>query len=86
LGGIAAKPGVVDGRIAPRDYLCMTLRFDHDLIDGAPAARFVSRLRELIEGAYGLGQEDVERPTGSTGAVASAAHPVYGPSPCSPIQ
>jgi pyruvate/2-oxoglutarate dehydrogenase complex dihydrolipoamide acyltransferase (E2) component len=54
LGGIAEKPGVVEGRIAIREYLCMTLSFDHDVIDGAPAARFVSRLRELIESGYGL--------------------------------
>jgi pyruvate/2-oxoglutarate dehydrogenase complex dihydrolipoamide acyltransferase (E2) component len=65
LGGIAEKPGVVDGRIAIREYLCMTLSFDHDLIDGAPAARFVSRLRELIEGAYGLGKAEESVPGGA---------------------
>lgn len=57
VGGIARKPGVVgdgEGRIAIREYLCLTLSFDHDVVDGAPAARFVSRLRELIEGAYDL--------------------------------
>ncbi len=54
VGGIAEKPGVVDGRIVIREYLCLTLSFDHDVIDGAPAARFVSRLRELIESGYGL--------------------------------
>jgi hypothetical protein len=54
LGGIATKPGVVDGRIEPREYLHVTLSFDHDIIDGAPAARFGSRLKGLIEGAYGL--------------------------------
>lgn len=56
LGGIAEKPGVVDGRIAIREYLYVTLSFDHDVIDGAPAARFVLRLRELIESGYGLGE------------------------------
>lgn len=54
LGGIAQKPGVVDGRIEIRDYLCMTLSVDHDIIDGAPAARFIQRLKELIESGYGL--------------------------------
>jgi hypothetical protein len=38
LGGIASKPSVVDGQIAIREYLCMTLSFDHTIIDGAPAA------------------------------------------------
>jgi pyruvate/2-oxoglutarate dehydrogenase complex dihydrolipoamide acyltransferase (E2) component len=54
LGGIATKPGVVNGRIAIREYLCMTISFDHDIVDGAPAARFVQELKELIECGYGL--------------------------------
>lgn len=54
LGGIAEKPGVADGQIAIREYLDVTLSFDHDIIDGAPAARFVSRFRDLIESGYSL--------------------------------
>jgi pyruvate/2-oxoglutarate dehydrogenase complex dihydrolipoamide acyltransferase (E2) component len=27
---------------------------DHDIIDGAPAARFVSRLKALLEAGFGL--------------------------------
>lgn len=54
LGGIAEKPGVADGRIEIREYLCMTLLFDHDVVDGAPAARFAQRLKELVETGYGL--------------------------------
>jgi pyruvate/2-oxoglutarate dehydrogenase complex dihydrolipoamide acyltransferase (E2) component len=49
LGGIAEKPGVVDGRIEIREYLSVTVSFDHDIVDGAPAARFIQRLKELIE-------------------------------------
>ena len=54
LGGIAEKPGVIEGRIEIREYLCLTLSFDHDVIDGAPAARFTQRFKELIESCYGL--------------------------------
>lgn len=54
LGGIARKPGVVEERIEIRDYLDVTISLDHDLVDGAPAARFTQRLRELIESGYGL--------------------------------
>jgi len=54
VGGIAEKPGVVNGTIAIRDYLSLTISFDHDIIDGAPAARFAERLKELIESGYGL--------------------------------
>lgn len=54
IGGIAAKPGVVAGEIAIREYLCLTLSFDHDLIDGGPAARFIERFKEMIEQGVGL--------------------------------
>jgi pyruvate/2-oxoglutarate dehydrogenase complex dihydrolipoamide acyltransferase (E2) component len=54
LGGIAEKPGVVDGQITIREYLSMTISFDHDVVDGAPAARFTHRLKELIERGYDL--------------------------------
>jgi len=49
LGGIAEKPGVAQGQIQIREVLSLTLTFDHDVVDGAPAARFASRLKELIE-------------------------------------
>ena len=54
LGGIAEKPGVVDGRIEVREYLSVTVSFDHDVIDGAPAARFIERLRKLVEKGSGI--------------------------------
>ncbi len=49
VGGITAKPGVHEGQIAIRDYLNLTISFDHDIIDGAPATRFASILTETIE-------------------------------------
>src|SRR6266704_5865160 len=60
VGGIARKPGVVDERIEIREYLNMTINFDHDMIDGAPAARFVQQLIGLIESGYGLDDSTVE--------------------------
>ena len=54
VGGIAWKPAVVEGRIEPREILNLTVSFDHDIIDGGPATRFVKRLVELIESGYGL--------------------------------
>jgi pyruvate/2-oxoglutarate dehydrogenase complex dihydrolipoamide acyltransferase (E2) component len=54
VGGIGEKPALVNGHIAMRDYLSLTISFDHDIIDGAPAARFTERLKELIECGYGL--------------------------------
>jgi pyruvate/2-oxoglutarate dehydrogenase complex dihydrolipoamide acyltransferase (E2) component len=54
LGGIGEKPGVVDHRIEVRKFMSVTVSFDHDLIDGAPAARFMHRLKKLVEKGYGL--------------------------------
>jgi pyruvate/2-oxoglutarate dehydrogenase complex dihydrolipoamide acyltransferase (E2) component len=51
VGGIAQKPGVHEGQIEVREYLNLTLSFDHDIVDGAPAARFTRKLIELIETA-----------------------------------
>jgi pyruvate/2-oxoglutarate dehydrogenase complex dihydrolipoamide acyltransferase (E2) component len=57
VGGIAQKPAVLEGRIEPREILNLTVAFDHDVVDGAPAARFVRRLLELIESGYGLAED-----------------------------
>lgn len=54
LGGITEKVGVVRHQPAVREYMSVTISFDHDLVDGAPAARFVQRLKELVEGGHGL--------------------------------
>jgi pyruvate/2-oxoglutarate dehydrogenase complex dihydrolipoamide acyltransferase (E2) component len=44
----------VGGQIVPREFLHLTASFDHDVIDGAPAARFIQRFKELIESGCGL--------------------------------
>jgi pyruvate/2-oxoglutarate dehydrogenase complex dihydrolipoamide acyltransferase (E2) component len=54
VGGTARKPACVGDRIEPRELLSLTVMFDHDVVDGAPAARFVRRLVELIESSDGL--------------------------------
>ncbi len=56
VGGISQKPGWVDGRVEPREYLSITVSFDHDIVDGVPATRFASHFAELIECASGLGE------------------------------
>jgi hypothetical protein len=58
IGSTAWKPAVVEGRIEPRELLNLTVCFDHDVIDGAPAARFARRLIELTESGYGLPYPD----------------------------
>jgi hypothetical protein len=54
VGGIGRRPVLVDGRLEEHEYVCLTLSFDHDLIDGAPATRFAAELSRLIECGDGL--------------------------------
>lgn len=49
VGSIVERPVLVDGTLASREHLCLTLSFDHDIIDGAPAARFVKRFGEIMQ-------------------------------------
>ncbi|MHB8926579.1 MAG: 2-oxo acid dehydrogenase subunit E2 [Bacillota bacterium] len=52
IGSITKKPGAVDGEVRVKEYLSLTVTFNHDLVDGAPAARFADRLRQRIEGEH----------------------------------
>jgi pyruvate/2-oxoglutarate dehydrogenase complex dihydrolipoamide acyltransferase (E2) component len=54
VGGIVTKPRYVDGELQPRELLDLTISVDHEVVDGAPAARFARRLAELVEQADGL--------------------------------
>lgn len=54
VGGIGKKREDVDGQIVTREYLSLTVSFDHRMIDGAPAARFTQRFKELLVSGYGL--------------------------------
>ncbi|PKL17994.1 MAG: dehydrogenase [Spirochaetae bacterium HGW-Spirochaetae-5] len=54
IGSITEKPAIINQQIETRKFLQMTTLIDHDVIDGAPAARFVSRLQELIMNCYNL--------------------------------
>ena len=54
LGGIATRPRYLDGTLQPRAMLGVTISVDHDIVDGAPAARFARRLGELVSTADAL--------------------------------
>jgi len=49
VGRIVPKPVVKDGQIVVRHMWTLSLVFDHRLVDGAPAAKFLNHLCELIE-------------------------------------
>jgi pyruvate dehydrogenase E2 component (dihydrolipoamide acetyltransferase) len=50
IGRGVVKPVVKDGKIVPRTMLPITLSYDHRVVDGASAARFVTDLVKLLEG------------------------------------
>jgi pyruvate dehydrogenase E2 component (dihydrolipoamide acetyltransferase) len=49
VGAIVKKPVVVNEQIEIRPVMSLTLAFDHRLVDGAPAAKFLQRVKHLVE-------------------------------------
>lgn len=52
VGRIMAKPVVHEGEVVVRQTMALSLSFDHRVVDGGPAARFLQRVKELIEKPY----------------------------------
>lgn len=51
VGGISERSRIVDGHVEARTVLDLTVTIDHNVVDGAPAARFGAELRRRIEEA-----------------------------------
>ncbi|MGC8641593.1 MAG: dihydrolipoamide acetyltransferase family protein [Isosphaeraceae bacterium] len=49
MGRIVRQPSALERHVVLRDRLTLSLTFDHRIVDGAPAARFLQTLRGLIE-------------------------------------
>ena len=49
IGPMAPQPAVVDGELAARQMVRLSLTFDHRIVDGTPAARFLQRIVQLVE-------------------------------------
>jgi pyruvate dehydrogenase E2 component (dihydrolipoamide acetyltransferase) len=54
VGRIVARPVAVGGQVVLRDVVTLSLSFDHRLIDGAPAARFLQRVKQIVERPFAL--------------------------------
>ena len=50
IGSVEDRAVVRDGEIQIRPMMTIVLNFDHRIIDGAPAARFLQDVRRLMEG------------------------------------
>ncbi len=49
VGAIIDKAVVINGNVIPQKRIGLTLVFDHRLVDGAPAAVFLRKIKHLIE-------------------------------------
>jgi len=54
VGRIADRVVPVDGQVAIRPMMVMTLSLDHRVVDGARAAQFLDNLANLIVDPLGL--------------------------------
>ena len=52
VGKICEKPVVENGRIAIRLISTLSLTYDHRIIDGAPAAQFLQRVKLILENPF----------------------------------
>lgn len=52
IGRVKAKPAVHNGEIAIRSMMFLNLTFDHQVVDGAPAAEFLQTVVRYLENPY----------------------------------
>jgi len=52
VGSVTQKPVVRNNAVAAREMINITAMFNHDAVDGAPAARSINRMRKCIEHEY----------------------------------
>lgn len=58
VGRIQRKPVLNGNEIIPGHLITLSLSFDHRLVDGGPAARFLQRISEIIENPMCLKEEE----------------------------
>jgi pyruvate/2-oxoglutarate dehydrogenase complex dihydrolipoamide acyltransferase (E2) component len=75
IGGRYERVAWADGRPEPRQTLNVTLTVDHDIVDGAPAARFGQTLMLLIEEGAGLDDAFAAQAAGLSGSQPAADAP-----------
>ncbi|MBI5545634.1 MAG: 2-oxo acid dehydrogenase subunit E2 [Deltaproteobacteria bacterium] len=61
VGGIAPRPPTVAGESEPREVLFLTVSANHDMVDGAPLARFARDFTRRLESAEGLADSIAQR-------------------------
>lgn len=64
VGSIIDRVVKVNGQFESREHLCLTVSFDHDIVDGAPAARFMGEYLEELRDGNAI-REVIDRMEGS---------------------
>ena len=54
VGRIQKKPVIINDEVAVRSMMSVSLSFDHRIIDGAPAAAFLTDLKDVLENPFKL--------------------------------
>ena len=57
VGSISQKVVEIEGQFVSREHLCLTASFDHSIVDGAPASRFMNQFVETIKSGEILQKE-----------------------------
>ena len=52
VGRIISKPAVYHDQVVPRKMMALSLTFDHRVVDGGPASRFLNQVRQYVEQPY----------------------------------
>jgi len=55
VGRVVEKTLVVDGNVKIKPVMTLSLSYDHRIVDGVPAAQFLSRVKEFVEDPEMLG-------------------------------
>jgi pyruvate dehydrogenase E2 component (dihydrolipoamide acetyltransferase) len=54
VGRIQDKPVAINGLLEIRPMMTLSLSFDHRAMDGAPAAAFLTELKQILESPFEL--------------------------------
>ncbi len=57
VGKTTEKPVVIDREMRIRPMVCLSLSYDHRIVDGAPAAKFLQKVKQILESEL----EDVQQ-------------------------
>ncbi|MDH5783849.1 MAG: 2-oxo acid dehydrogenase subunit E2, partial [Candidatus Bathyarchaeota archaeon] len=49
VGKVIEKPVIINNEIKIKPIMYLSLSFDHRIVDGAPAAQFLQKVKQILE-------------------------------------